>query len=76
MDTDGIGIHHKITAGITTSQRKQSEFLLDKAKDQPSITPTTAPISEIIRPSNRNIRVISLSLAPNCAMSLHLPSYL
>ena len=35
MDTDGIGIHHKITAGITTSQRKQSEFLLDKAKDQP-----------------------------------------
>ena len=35
MDTDGIGIHHKITARITTSQRKQSEFLLDKAKDQP-----------------------------------------
>ena len=35
MDTDRIGIHHKIATGVTTSQRKQSEFLLDKTKDQP-----------------------------------------
>ena len=64
MDTDRIGIHHKIATGVTTSQRKQSEFLLDKTKDQAQCHSDNRTINEIIRPSNKKIRVINLSLAP------------